>query len=136
MSLVAPTLESFFVDRLASQRHASPRTIASYRDSLKLLVVFVHERTGKRPSALGWEDLSAEMISAFLDHLEIQRHNGPRTRNLRLTAVRSLFVYASLRHPEHAGLFQRVLAIPPKRFEKPVISFLGPHEIRRADRST
>lgn len=79
MSLVAPTLESFFVDRLASQRHASPRTIASYRDSLKLLVVFVHERTGKRPSALGWEDLSAEMISAFLDHLEIQRHNGPRT---------------------------------------------------------
>lgn len=129
MSLVAPTLESFFVDRLASQRHASPRTIASYRDSLKLLVVFVHEQTGKTPSALTWDDLNAEVISAFLDHLEAERRNGPRTRNLRLTAVRSLFVYASLRHPEHAELIQRVLALPPKRFEKPVISFLGPLEI-------
>ena len=129
MTLVAPTLESFFVDRLARQRHASPRTIASYRDSLKLLVVFVHERTGKAPSTLGWDDLDVEMISAFLDHLEAERHNGPRTRNLRLTAVRSLFVYASLRHPEHAGLIQRVLAIPPKRFDKPDISFLGPTEI-------
>ena len=112
MSLVAPTLESFFVDRLASQRHASPRTIASYRDSLKLLVVFVHEQTGKTPSALTWDDLNAEVISAFLDHLEAERRNGPRTRNLRLTAVRSLFVYASLRHPEHAELIQRVLAHP------------------------
>jgi site-specific recombinase XerD len=129
MSLVAPTLESFFVDRLARQRHASPRTTASYRDSLKLLIVFVHRRTGKTPSALEWDDLDAETVSAFLDHLEAERGNGARTRNLRLTAVRSLFVYASLRHPEHAGLIQRVLAIPPKRFEKPVVSFLSAPEI-------
>ncbi len=129
MSLVAPTLESFFVDRLARQRHASPRTIASYRDSLKLLMVFVHHRTGKTPNALEWDDLDAETVSAFLDHLEVERGNGARTRNLRLTAVRSLFVYASLRHPEHAGLIQRVLAIPPKRFEKPVVSFLSAPEI-------
>jgi len=129
MSLVAPTLESFFVDRLARQRHASPRTVASYRDSLKLLIVFVHRRTGKAPSALQWDDLDAETVSAFLDHLEAERGNGARTRNLRLTAVRSLFVYASLRHPEHAGLIQRVLAIPPKRFDKPVVSFLSAAEI-------
>jgi site-specific recombinase XerD len=129
MSLVAPTLESFFVDRLARQRHASSRTIASYRDSLKLLIVFVHRRTGKTPSALEWDDLDAEAVSTFLDHLEAERGNGARTRNLRLTAVRSLFVYASLRHPEHAGLIQRVLAIPPKRFEKPVVSFLSAPEI-------
>jgi site-specific recombinase XerD len=129
VSLVAPTLESFFVDRLANQRHASPRTIASYRDSLKLLVVFVHSQTGKTPCTLRWEDLDAEMICAFLDHLEDDRHNGARTRNLRLTAIRSLFIYASLRHPEHAALMQRVLAIPPKRFDKPIVSFLTAPEI-------
>jgi site-specific recombinase XerD len=129
MSKVAPTLESFFTDRLARQRQASPRTVASYRDALKLLVIFVHNRTGKVPCNLEWTDLDSEMISAFLDHLEAERHNGPRTRNLRLTAIRSLFVYASLRHPEHAALIQRVLAIPPKRFDKPIVSFLTAPEI-------
>ena len=124
MSLLAPTLESFFTDRLANQRHASPRTIASYRDTLKLLVVFVHRQTGKTPCALGWEDLDAEMICAFLDHLESERHNGPRTRNLRLTAIRSLFAYGSLRHPEHAALIQRVLAIPPKRHQRNLVGYL------------
>jgi len=129
MTLVAATLESFFSDRLANQLHASPRTIASYRDALKLLVVFVHRQTGKRPSTLGWDDLDTEMICTFLDHLEAERHNGARTRNLRLTAIRSLFAYASLRHPEHAALIQRVLAIPPKRFDKPIVSFLTAPEI-------
>lgn len=129
MSLVAPTLESFFTDRLAKQRQASPQTIASYRDALRLLVIFVHGQSGKAPCTLGWEDLDAEMISAFLDHLEAERRNGPRTRNLRLTAIRSLFAYASLRHPEHAALIQRVMAIPPKRFDKAIVSFLTAPEI-------
>ena len=129
MTLVATTLQSFFTDRLVRQRRTSPRTIASYRDSLRLLVVFVHARTGKTPSTLDWEDLDAEMVSAFLDHLEAERHNSPRTRNLRLTAIRSLFAYASLGHPEHAALIQRVLAIPPKRFDKPIVSFLTSAEI-------
>lgn len=129
MTLVAPTLQSFFTDRLVRQRRSSPRTIASYRDSLRLLVVFVHARSGKTPSTLDWEDLDAETVSAFLDHLEAERHNSPRTRNLRLTAIRSLFTYASLRHPEHAALIQRVLAIPAKRFDKPVVSFLTSTEI-------
>ena len=129
MSLVAPTLQSFFTDRLMNQRQASPRTVASYRDALKLLVAFVHARTGKTPSRLDWEDLGPEMICAFLDHLEGVRGNGARTRNLRLTAVRSLFLYASLRHPEHAALIQRVLAIPPKRFDKPIVSFLTSEQV-------
>jgi site-specific recombinase XerD len=129
MTLVAATLESFFTDRLVNQRNASSRTIASYRDALKLLVVYVHRQTGKTPCTLEWEDLDTEMISAFLDHLEMQRHNSARTRNLRLTAIRSLFAYASLRHPEHAALIQRVLAIPPKRFDKPTVSFLTAPEI-------
>jgi len=76
MSLVAPTLEGFFTDRLANQRQASPRTIASYRDSLRILVVFVHARTGKTPCTLDWEDLDTETICAFLDHLEAERHNS------------------------------------------------------------
>jgi site-specific recombinase XerD len=129
VSLIAPTLQSFFTDRLAMQRRASPRTIAAYRDSLKLLVMFVHQQTGKKPSALDWDDLDTEMICAFLDHLEVDRHNSARTRNLRLTAIRSLFAYASLRHPEHAALIQRVLAVPGKRFDKPIVSFLTEAEI-------
>lgn len=129
MSLVAPTLQSFFTDRLVHQRRASSRTIASYRDALRLLVVFVHARTGKTPNTLEWDDLDADTISAFLDHLEVDRDNSPRTRNLRLTAIRSLFSHASLRHPEHAALIQRVLAIPPKRFDKPILSFLDAGEV-------
>jgi site-specific recombinase XerD len=128
MSLIGPTLQSFFTDRLANQRHASPRTIASYRDSLRMLVVFVQERTGKLASALDWQDLPAETIGAFLDHLEIERGNSARTRNLRLTAIRSLFAYAALRHPEHAALIQQVLAIPAKRYDKQIVSFLTTQE--------
>lgn len=129
MTAIAPTMQSFFIDRLAKQRFASSRSVASYRDSLRLLLVFVHHKTGKTPSQLDGADLDTEMISAFLDHLETKRHNSPRTRNLRLTAIRSLFAYASLRHPEHAASIQRVLSIPPKRFNKPIVSFLTATEI-------
>jgi site-specific recombinase XerD len=124
VSLVAPTLQAFFTDRLARQRQASPRTVASYRDTMRLLLCFVQERTAKTPSALEWGDLDEIMISRFLDHLEVDRHNSARTRNLRLTAIRSLFQYASLRHPEHAADIARVLAIPPKRVDKPTVTFL------------
>ena len=90
---------------------------------------FEAESQEARPRKLDWNDLDTEMITSFLDHLETERHNTARTRNLRLTAIRSLFAYASLRHPEHAGLMQRVLAIPPKRFDKPTVSFLTASEI-------
>jgi site-specific recombinase XerD len=130
MSLLAPTLQAFFTDRLLRQRHASPRTIATYRDSIRLLLAFVQTETGKAPSAVEWQDLDVPLITAFLDHLETDRQNGPRTRNARLAALRSLFRYASLRHPEHAALIQRVLAIPQKRFEKKMVSFLTPPEVQ------
>jgi site-specific recombinase XerD len=129
MTLIAPTLQAFFTDRLAQQRQASPRTIAAYRDTLKLLLRFVHERTGNTPARLDWIDLDATTISAFLNHLEHERGNSIRTRNVRLTAIRSLFAYAALRHPEHALLIQRVLAIPPKRFDRRIVAFLTPPEI-------
>src|SRR3954451_22749174 len=129
MTLIAPTLQLFFTDRLAQQRQASPRTIAAYRDALKLLLAFVHHRSGKTPTQLDWDDLDATVISAFLNDLEVVRHNSVRTRNVRLTAVRSLFAYAALRHPEHALLIQRVLAMPPKRFDKRIVTFLTPLEV-------
>jgi site-specific recombinase XerD len=88
MTLIAATLQAFFTDRLTSQRHASPRTIAAYRDTLKLLLIFVHRRSGKPPSRLDWDDLDVTTISAFLNHLESDRHNSVRTRNVRLTAIR------------------------------------------------
>ena len=129
MTLIAPTLQAFFTDRLSQQRQASPRTIAAYRDSLRLLLGFVHQQINKTPSELDWDEVDATMISAFLNHLENDRHNNVRTRNVRLTAIRSLFSYAALRHPEHALLIQRVLAIPPKRFDKRIVEFLTPLEV-------
>lgn len=130
MTLIAWTLQAFFTERLTQQRQASPRTIAAYRDTLKLLLQFLHTRTGKAPSQLDWDDLNADTITAFLTHLEAVRHNSIRTRNLRLTAIRSLFSYAALRHPEHAMLIQRVLAIPPKRFDKRIVEFLDQAEVK------
>lgn len=124
MSLVAPTLQGFFTDRLLRQRQVSPRTIVSYRDSFRLLLTWVQNTKRIQPHRLDWADLDAGTIGAFLDHLERERNNSARTRNLRLTAIRSLFSYASLSHPEHAELIRRVLAIPPKRFDRPEITFL------------
>jgi site-specific recombinase XerD len=128
MTAIAPTLQAFFSDRLTKQLHASPRTIASYRDSLRLLLCFAHDRTGNAPSALDWDDLDERLIAAFLEHLETDRHNSPRTRNLRLTAIRSLFRYASLRHPEHAAVIARVLSIPAKRFDRRTVTYLTNEE--------
>lgn len=124
MSLLAPTLQRFFTDRLVHQREASPATVASYRDSLRLLIGFLAQRTGKAPSALDFDDIDDEAITAFLTHLETARHNTARTRNNRLAAVRALFRYAALRHPEHAELIARVLAIPQKNHDKAIVTFL------------
>jgi integrase/recombinase XerD len=129
MSALAPTLQAFFTDRLIGQRDASPHTIASYRDTMRLLLAFAAEQTGKQPTALDFDDLDAPLIGSFLDHLEHERGNTPRTRNVRLAAIRSLFGFAALRHPEHAATIQRVLAIPPKRHQRALVSFLTEPEL-------
>ena len=129
MSALAPTLQAFFTDRLASQRHASQHTIAAYRDTMRLLLAFASEHSAKAPSQLDISDLDAPLIGAFLDHLEHERGNGARTRNARLAAIRSLFRYAALKHPEHAATIQRVLSIPPKRFERTLVNFLTEPEL-------
>jgi integrase/recombinase XerD len=128
VSALAPTLEAYFTERLIGQRHASPNTIAAYRDAWRLLLRFVCARTGKPPCQLDLADLDAPLIGAFLDHLEAERHNSPRTRNARLAALRSFFSFAALRHPEHAALITRVMAIPTKRYDRAEVSFLDQSE--------
>lgn len=129
MSTLAGTLQSFFTDRLIRQRQASPHTIASYRDTLKLLLAFTLDRTGITPSRLSIEDWDAPLIGEFLNHLETERGNSVRTRNARLAAIHSLFRYAALNHPEHAEVIQRVLAMPPKRFDRAIVTYLTEPEI-------
>ena len=130
MSALATTLQAFFTDRLIRQRQVSPNTLQSYRDTLRLLLVFASERHGKAPAKLELDDLDAPLIGGFLDHLEHDRKNSVRTRNARLAAIRSLFRYAALRHPEHAATIERVLAIPPKRFERRLVTYLTEQEIK------
>jgi site-specific recombinase XerD len=140
MSALAPTLQAFFTDRLLTQRQASPRTVAAYRDTLRLLLRFAQHRTGRPPCRLDLADLDADLVVAFLTHLEHDRRNGVRTRNARLAAIHSLFRFAALRHPEHAELIARVLDIPTKRYDRALVCFLTPAEVdallAAPDRST
>jgi integrase/recombinase XerD len=129
MSTLAPTLQAFFTDRLIRQRQASPHTIAAYRDTFKLLLAYTAHRIGIAPSQLRIQDLDAPLIGAFLTHLETERGNSVRTRNARLAAIHSLFRYAALHHPDHADTIQRVLAIPPKRFDRTIVTYLTDLEI-------
>lgn len=130
MSTLAPLLQAFFTERLIGQRDASPHTIASYRDAICLLLRFAQQRTGKAPHQLDINDLDAPLIGAFLNHLESDRAVSVRTRNARLTAIRSLFSFAAYRHPEHAAVIQRVLAIPPKRTDRALVTYLNEDEMR------
>lgn len=122
-------LTRFFSQRLIQQRHASTHTIRSYRDTFRLLLQFVLLRTGKEPSKIDWEDLDSQTISAFLDDLQNSRGIGPRSRNLRLTAIRSFYRYAALELPEQVELIQRVLAIPSKRCIHKQIPYLSRPEV-------
>ena len=137
---LSPLLQRFFTERLARQRDASPHPIAAYRDSFRLLLGFVHKQTGKPPCKLELADLDAARIAAFLSHLETERGNSVRTRNTRLTAIHSFFHYAALNAPECSELIARVLAIPEKRSDTTLISYLTKPEIdallAAPDRST
>jgi integrase/recombinase XerD len=122
-------LQSFFSERLIHQRQASPHTISSYRDTFRLLLQFAQRRLHKPPSRFALEDINAPMITAFLNDLENNRKITARTRNLRLTAIRSFFNYAAYEEPAHAQEIQRVLAIPCKRYSRKLVQFLNRPEI-------
>ncbi|MGH3837002.1 MAG: tyrosine-type recombinase/integrase [Pseudonocardiaceae bacterium] len=121
---LAPLLQNFFTDKLMRQRQASPNTIASYRDAFTLLLGFASARTRRQPAQVGMADLDAPTVGAFLQHLETERGNTAATRNARLAAIHSFFRHALPRAPEHAALIQRVLAIPPKRFDRAIVDYL------------
>ncbi|HRA27612.1 site-specific integrase, partial [Ornithinibacter sp.] len=129
--MTAPTLPSllqgFFTERLVRQLQASPQTITAYRDTIKLLLLFAAQTTKKAPARLTIDDLDAVMVGAFLDHLDTERGNSTATRNARLAAIHSLYRYALPLIPERAHTASQVLAIPQRRHDRAIVSYLtGP----------
>jgi site-specific recombinase XerD len=126
---LASLLESFFRTRLTKQRNASPATIASYRDALRMLILFAANRTGRKPGALALEIFDRDLVLAFLDELEEKRKNSIATRNARLTAIRSFFHHVAANDPASFGIAQRILAIPVKRSHIEVTHHLSRQEV-------
>ncbi len=123
-------LQQFFIERLMQQRRASPCTIAAYRDCFRLLFAFAEQRLGKRPANVIFQDLKPTFILEFLEHLEKFRKNTIRTRNARFAAIRAFMHYAGAKEPAALAIVQSVLAIPLKRFERPLVGFLSREQIQ------
>lgn len=130
MSSIAPSLQAYFTDRLIRERRVSPHTIRSYRDTIRLLAAFAAKRAGTTASALTFDDIDHRTVGAFLGHLERERGCVPATRNARLAAIKSFYRYAALEHPEHAATIERVLAIPLKRTDRPLVTWLTKPELQ------
>jgi len=126
---LATLLEGFFSRRLIDQRNASPHTVASYRDTFRLLLKFAAEKLRRSPASMSLTDVGAPLLSEFLDQMEKRRGCGTRSRNQRLAAIRSFFQYAAIEAPQHASVVQRVLAIPGKRTVHRLIDFLERNEL-------
>ena len=122
-------LQRFFTERLASQLQASPHTVASYRDTFRLLLTHASERLARMPTDLQVADIDAELVGHFLSDIESTRGNSARTRNTRLSAIRSFFKYVAINEPQLLHHCQKVLAMPPKRYEKRMIDYLNRDEI-------
>jgi site-specific recombinase XerD len=129
MTPLAGLLETFFMDRLQRQRGASPNTVAAYRDTFRLFLRFANERLKTAPSALLLTAVDGPLVGEFLHHLEEQRGNGVRSRNARLAALHSFFRFVAFEEPAHAGLCQRVLAIPTKRAQRKLVTSLASDEV-------
>lgn len=125
---LARLLQTYFCNRLIQQRNVSHQTICSYRDTFRLLLRFCEQQLGKSVAALRLADVDAQLILAFLNDLEVHRHNCPRSRNARLAAIRSFLHYAALQEPMALPGIQQVLAIPFKRFDRPMVDYLTKEE--------
>jgi integrase/recombinase XerD len=125
----ATLVQEFFCQRLIAQRQASRHTVASYRDTFRLLLGFAEKRLKRAPADLALSDIDPPLVLDFLDHVEQTRGNRVRTRNLRLTAIRSFMKFVAGRDPGVLASVQRVLAIPTKRFDRPLVGFLARDEI-------
>lgn len=137
---IGPHLQAFFAEHLLAHKRASPQTIACYRDTFRLLLRFMRQRTGTEPAALPLAALDADAVLAFLDHIERDRGCSVRSRNNRLAAIRSFFRLIALRIPDSLGQVTRVMAIPIKRSDKRLVGYLNRDEIKALlaapDRST
>jgi len=122
-------LQRFFTERLATQLRASPNTVASYRDTFRLLLNYASDRLGRSPTDLRISDIDADLVGGFLSFVESARGNGARSRNTRLSAIRSFFKYVAVNEPQLLHHCQRVLAMPSKRYEKRTIDYLTRAEI-------
>ena len=133
MTLALPTfpalLQRFFTQRLMQQKRVSAHTIRSYRDTFRLLLHYARKRLRTSPDRVAFEKIDAPFISSFLSEIEKTRGVGARTRNLRLTAIRSFFRFAAYEMPTHGAQIQRVLAMPTKRFDRKLIDFLTRPEV-------
>jgi site-specific recombinase XerD len=129
MTSLAPLLQAFFIERLAKQRLVSPHTVAAYKTTFYLLLRFARDQLGKPPSDIRLDELSAPLITSFLQHIEVARKNSVRTRNARLAAIHSFFRYIAVLVPDHAEQVSRVLDIPHKRFDRRLVDFLTRPEI-------
>jgi integrase/recombinase XerD len=133
-------LQDFFVRHLAGERGASARTTESYRDAFELLLGYAQQHTGRPPSSLQLADLDAPLVLGFLDYLQADRGNTVRTRNTRLAAIHSFMRYAARRDPASLPVTERVMAIPAKRFDRPVLGYLTREQVAAIldapDRST
>ena len=128
-STLASLLESFFYRRLMAQRRASPATVNAYRDAWRLFLLFVSERVGRPPCQLSLQELDRDVVLAFLDHLELERNNTVRTRNLRLTAIRSFFQYVAYCDPAQVSFANRVLSIQSKKTTQRLMDYLRKEEL-------
>lgn len=126
---LAALLERFFTQRLMQQRQAGPHTISSYSDTFRQFLTFTAQRVHKAPSQLNFQEIDTSLIMAFLDHLEKHQGVSARSRNLRLTAIRSFFRFAAFEAPTYSAQIQRVLAIPSKRFTRTLVPFLTRAEV-------
>jgi len=126
---IGPLLQNFFVEYLCNQKRVSPQTIASYRDTFRLLLEFIRDKHRIEPAAVSIKNLDVEVILSFLDHLEQSRHNSIRSRNLRLAAIRSFFRLVALRDPAQVSHAARVLAIPVKRTDRRLIKAITREEM-------
>jgi len=129
VSALAGSLQAWFTDRLVRERNASPHTIASYRDTIRLLLTYASQRLGVEPSRLDLDQLDAPLIGAFLDHRESDRGCSARTRNTRLAAILTFYRYCLTRHPEHAATIERVLQIGPRCHEHALVTYLTEPEL-------
>ena len=125
----ATLVQAYFAEYLTQQRALSPQTIAAYRDAFVLFLEFAQDRLGKAPTAIALTDMTPELITAFLNHLEQHRHNCVRSRNARLAALRSFLKFAGRRDVSSLQVVERGLGIPAKRFERPMFGYLSREEM-------